>query len=253
MTTTTPKDTLVRRIKALLSKTIENGATEAEAMAALAKAQEIMQAHGLDQAAVEAEAFVKDTFKAKRQSRSYYWGLEIAYGVGVFTGTCAYTPNEDRESVVFAGRESDVAFATWLIDALDAFITRAAMAYVNDVDRSTTRRSWGATQPGLFGSGELVVQKRETVNERAKRIKDFGLGVALRISQRLVELATAETKERARQAKAELERDGMRFREGRGSRPNVGDKAAFNAGIAAGDKAAFNRPVNGGRGVLAIA
>jgi Protein of unknown function (DUF2786) len=39
------RDDITRKIKALLAKTAENGATEAEAMAALARARAMTEAH----------------------------------------------------------------------------------------------------------------------------------------------------------------------------------------------------------------
>lgn len=43
-----PRDSIVAKIKALLAKTVENGATEQEALAAAAKAAELMARHDLD-------------------------------------------------------------------------------------------------------------------------------------------------------------------------------------------------------------
>lgn len=73
----TTHDALKERLRRLLSVTVENGATEAEAMVAAAKASEMMAAHNLSYRSVEeieAEAYDDDTrawFRgAKGRSRS---------------------------------------------------------------------------------------------------------------------------------------------------------------------------------------
>lgn len=251
--TTTSKERLVARIRALLSKTVENGATEAEAMSALAKAQEIMQSHGLDHAAVEAEAFVREKF-VENQVRRCYWGRDLGYAIGQFTGTFPYAPVGEK-AVTYCGRESDAIFAFWLTDALDAFVTRHARAYVMETGGARTdgsRRCVIAGQGDMFGGTALRTINPETVFARNKRIQDFGRGVCTRIHFRLLELATDETKQRAADAKRQLQREGMVFNKGRTGNKRATDAAAFNAGVKAGDHAQFNKPVNAGASVRMI-
>jgi hypothetical protein len=50
----TPSDAVLRRIKHLLNKTVENGCTEGEALAALEKAQELLLNHNLSMGDVDA-------------------------------------------------------------------------------------------------------------------------------------------------------------------------------------------------------
>ncbi len=219
---------LVRKVKALLSKTVENGATEAEAMAFLAKAQELMLAHGLDEAAIEA-----------------------GHGVAIFTGTWAWMG--EAKSITFAGRESDAIFADWLIDALDGFVNRAALSYLADAGAARVRdakrvtRVWG--QGDMFGAlgGAVSQYQPESDRVREDRMWSFSIGVCARISQRLSEMADADALKRHEAAKAQLERQGMKFQKSRSGRANIRDHAAFSAGVAAGNNAAFNKPMGGSR------
>lgn len=251
-TKSTPKETLIRRIKALLSKTVENGATEAEAMSAVAKAQEIMQAYGLDREAVEAEAFVKEKYASKKATRAYDWSSSLAHGISAFTGTFAWV--EDA-AIVYAGKESDTMFAYWLTDALDAFVTRAALGYIAEaggVRTGAKRVASARAQNDLFAGTAVTQRSRESEYDRSQRIRDFCLGVCSRISERLKELTTDASRQRQRDAKARLEREGMHFSRRGGGRRNISDRAAFQAGHAAGNGAAFNQPINRGAGVRMI-
>ena len=246
MSETNARQNLVRRIKALLAKTIENGATEAEAMSALAKAQEMMRAHGLDRDAIEAEAFIRDAFR-KQASRGFCWVKDLGYAVGMFTGTFGWTRGPN--TMEFAGRESDVIFASWLIDSLDGFVNRQALAYINSVGGARvqgSRSRYELRGPDLFGGAAPVVYQKETSWNREQKMRDFGMGVATRISQRLLELADTEAKIRRERALRKLKEQGMAFQKGR--RPEgPRDGAAFEAGQRAGDGAAFNRPMGGSR------
>lgn len=247
-----PKEAMVRRIKALLAKTIDRGATESEAASALEKAQDMMRAHGLDREAIEAEAFVEELFQSKRAVRGFYWGHDLCHGVSLMTGALGFARKSDE--ITFAGRESDAIFARWLLDLLDGFVTRNAAAYVNQTGGAKAigakRASRDDRQDSLF-AGMRVQCDPETDLTRRTRIASFGLGVCSRLSERMAKLATNETMERRRQAKTQLMRDGMRLRTG-APRAGPSDKAAFNAGRAAAETAGFHHPVNHGNGVRAI-
>lgn len=255
--TTTAKESLVRRIRALLSKTVENGATEAEAMSALIKAQEIMSAHGLDQEAVEAEAFVRETYASKQAVRGFYWGKDLAYAISQFTGSFCWGENVSG-SVVYAGRESDAIFAYWLTDALDAFVSRNAASYISET--GGVKFAAGAQkvirdfrQNELFGGSAVTQYSRETDKARAARMRDFGMGVCARINQRLLEMATDETKRRSKDARRRVESEGMSFSSKRAHGPSIGDRGAYAAGQRAGDGAQFSKPMSGGAGPRLIA
>lgn len=245
-----PRANMIRRIKALLSKTIENGATEAEAMSALAKAQEMMNAYGLTQDALEAEAFVKAHYEG-RAHRNAKWGRELSWGVGQFTGAFAWFPKDKPHGVVaFAGRESDAIFAEWLIDALDGFVNRAALTFIASTGGARVTNARRARrvrgQDGLFDDMWLPAQYGPRENSAdADKVRSFCIGVCARISQRLMEMSDEDAKQRQKFAMARLEREGMTFHDVKRDKRNL-DANAFNAGMRAGESATFNKPMGGG-------
>ncbi len=150
-------------------------------------------------------------------------------------------------------------FAEWLIDALDNFVNRQALNYLGNIggfSQSTGRRQQIAArhQGDLFGgSVGGAVAHRETSGQRSERARSFAMGVCHRITERLIELATEESRDRRQAAKRRLEADGMGFQKGKGSNPSIGNSSAFRAGMAAGEQANFHRPVTSGAAQRCIA
>ncbi|WP_293857322.1 DUF2786 domain-containing protein [uncultured Alsobacter sp.] len=246
MTDETQLEKLKHRIRALLAKSVENGATEAEAMAAAAKAQELLAKYGIETDELDAEAFVTERFEAKKASRKFDWSDRIGYGVGLFTGTFPF--KQPGKPVSFHGRETDAFFALWLCDALDGFITRAAMAYVAETGKVRSTGKGGSRyipgQGDMFAAAGTRVQiaRPEADWERDLRMKNYGMGCADRICARLTELATDASWRKADDAQRDLSRKGWKFA-ARSRHDHVGDEASYAAGEAAGERATFSRPV----------
>jgi hypothetical protein len=234
-TMTTPRQKMLEKVRALLAKTIENGCTESEAMAALAKAHELMAAYDIEQgdlaATVETESatvhkdFRNDPYQIKRF---------LCAAVGRFTRCRAWRGN-GAYSVGFAGLDSDVIFATWLLDTLQQFVMRELKAF------QAQRRVQGLDCPRIVGAS-------------------FVQGCAERIAKRLAELAPKEPEttsgnalvvsRKALIAQA-LKDAGIDLVSGRRTRRRV-DAASYGAGVNAGNSARFDKPVSHG-GVLRIA
>ncbi len=242
------KETVMRRVRALLSKTIENGCTESEAFAALAKAQEMMAEHGLTLSDVDAEKFISKV-AASVNATGIDWKRDLAMGVATLTGTYCYIDTGTKK-IIFAGRESGALFADWLVQVLSSFVNRAALNYVA-AQPLAARQSYRATASNdLFGRSTSVV--RQDVRMRGAAIHSFGVGCVDRINARLQELCTRETLEAHKAAKRKLECDGMSFGRAKSTTRAIGDAAAMRAGMQAGDAATFNRPVNQGATVHQI-
>ena len=154
---------MLERVRAILAKTITAGCTEGEAFVALAKAYELMAVYDISEAELglteETEGAVihqdanSDPYRVKRQL-AYYIGRLIRCKTWYYSG-------ESRQA--FCGLESDVAFATWLSDALAAFVLRELKAH------QERRRVNGLRCPRIVGSS-------------------FVLGCAERIGYRLQQL-----------------------------------------------------------------
>ena len=213
---------LLERIKAILAKTMANGCTEAEAMAALAKARELMATYEIDEKELDAFSKEKTTTFATENRDPYEIKRNLCVNVGKFTRCKAYS---DRAEVInFAGKESDIVFAAWLLDTLQMFVMRELRAYQKKL----------ITEKGISHSNNLTSAS-------------FVAGCAHRINERLKELAPLDWAKTQELIVSEL---GMQLTKARGRSRNLSEKDA-KAGYKAGEHARFDRPVGSdGKGRL---
>lgn len=258
------KKAIAAKIKALLAKTEDNGATEAEAMAAAFKAKEMMDRYQLDMGELEMEA---DGFEelatetACEFSHKVQWNL--AHAVSLFTETRCWNKRETN-SLRFFGYKSDVQFAQWLIQALEGFVLKGCDAHLAErkpAEGGGRRSARKAGQAELFDRSDVQSYRpRWTAHEMREAREAFIYGACVRISERLKAMADARNPtgtglvvSKKSRLEEELERMGMRFAKGRAMTVHARDAKALTAGLARGDAAQFNRPVNAGGGVRQIA
>jgi hypothetical protein len=233
------RSSIIDKIKALLSKTTENGATEAEMLTALDKAAAMQDAYDItdeelqvakDEAAMQHEdpPDLKDPHKIK-------WRL--TYAVSQFCGVTIYRSRR-QTGFKWIGMPSDVQFAMWLLDNLADFVFNALYEHLT-----------GCCAPP---------------SERRIIMRSFTEACCNRITDRLLELVERSKKARTSNGrelvvvkdaaiKAYMKEHDIHLRTCRGhSSANV-DAAGQAAGRAAGDRASFGRPVSGAAGVLRIA
>jgi hypothetical protein len=233
---TETREKLLEKIKALLSKTIEAGCTEGEAMAAFQKAKAMMDVYDVSDEELQLTKEEKATahFYEERDPHGVKRGL--AYAVHKFTGTHGWT-YRGKQKRATCGLPADIEFTEWLLGALDEFVKRE---YVRFAITSAA------------GEG----------NERRAAMRNFIQGCTLRISQRLIELAQPPKQQTAnaraivvtKQAAidAYMETEGIELCRSRASSFSVRDHAAYEAGKAAGERASFGRPVEGKAGLLRL-
>lgn len=85
---TTNREKLVAKIRALMSKTVENGCTKAEAMSALSMAQAMMDAYEVTEDEVnetKQESAVKETMKDMRDP--HHIRAHLTVKISAFTNT----------------------------------------------------------------------------------------------------------------------------------------------------------------------
>jgi len=230
------RESLLDKIRALLSKTTENGCTEAEALAALDKARAMMDAYEVTEADLQltkAEAAVLRSEPAgSRDPHNIKWYLCSA--VADFCDCKAWRARNG--GLVFCGLQSDAQFATWLLDSLAGF-----------VQAELTRHLMGNLAPK---------------GERRFVINGFVVGCTGRISTRLAELTArskvvASSNSRAlvitktAAIKATMDKAGIKLRSSRSSSVRL-DGNSYRAGQSAGDRASFGRPVSGAAGTLRL-
>jgi len=211
-------------IKALLSKTVENGCTEDEMASALALAKKLMDQNDLDETdlhfggeGVTVETVVKTDFDKIRG--------QLVMPVGRFCHCSAWVVGKGSDTISYAGLESETIFAHWMLDMLADFVLFSLDGYAHRNLRS----------------------RRVTRLERSA----FIVGCATRIAERLQALTPRPVAGTGRDlviAKnqlidAELARRGIKLRET--FKLYSLDPEAYAAGEEAGDRAQFNRPVDG--------
>jgi hypothetical protein len=232
------RDSIIDKIKALLSKTTANGATEAEMLAALDKAAAMRDTYDItdeelrvakDEAAMlhADPPDLKDPHKIK-------WRL--TYAVSQFCNVRIFRSRHET-GLKCIGMPSDVQFAMWLLDTLADFVFAELYSY-------------------LIG---CLAPK----NERRVITRSFTEACCNRITDRLLELVERSKVARTGNGrelvivkdaaiKAFMKEHDIHLRTcSMGSSSNI-NSAARAAGRAAGDRASFGRPVSGAAGVLRI-
>jgi hypothetical protein len=233
------RETIIDQIKALLSKTAANGCTEAEELAALAKAAAMRDAWVItnEELALSKEeaAVLHSDPPDLADPHGIKW--KMAYSISQFCGVQMYR-SRGETGLKAIGLKSDVQLAMWLLDHLADFVHHQLMVY--------------------------LITDCAPRGERRTTMRSFVEGVTGRLSERLRELAehseTTQTsngrelvvvKETA--IKEFMKQNGVRLRCNRVSHsPKNVNEAAREAGRAAGDRASFGRPVTDAGGPLRI-
>jgi len=226
---TIDRQKMMTKIRALLSKTTENGCTEAEAMAALDMAQRFMASYEVtpDDLQLKGETAEVRRAAARDPHKARYY---MAAAVAGFAGCKVW---RGSEGLNFCGLQSDAELAAWLLETLGGFVEREFARHLAE------RRGVGP-------------------RERRLAVAGFVIGATGRIAARLNELTTrteqaANSNGRAlvvvkgRAVAEKMASMGINLRKGRTSGRSInGD--SYRAGQASGDRASFGRPVGGNGG-----
>src|SRR5258707_9647389 len=156
---------MLEKVRAILSKTRDNGCTESEAMAALTKARELMATYDIDKKELQ-DVIEKAQIHKTAASDPYEIKRNLCVNVGRFTNCKAF---RDRADIInFAGKESDIVFATWLLDTLQRFVMRA----LRDYQKEKIKR--GAFHSNNLTSSSFVVGCAGRINEKLKELAPIG-------------------------------------------------------------------------------
>jgi hypothetical protein len=232
------REKMLDKIRALLSKTTENGCTEEEELAALAKVRALMDAYEVTekdlQLTKDQAAILREEPPGTKDPHGIKFGLSDA--VGEFTDCQAWRNHRSKGGgLVFCGLPADARFATWLLDHLTNFVQAELANY-------------------LMGNVAIGMPRRRAIN-------GFVIGITERISDRLIKLSkpapAATTNSRAlvvakdQAIKSRMDKLGIKLRSRSGSEKQH-DTSSLKAGRSAGDRASFGRPVSGRAGALRI-
>lgn len=229
---------LLNKIKALMAKTVENGCTEAEAMAALSMAQAMMDAYEVtleDIKETEKESAIKETMKDMRDPHNIRGNLAVC--ISEFTSIKVWRSEYKSQKFRynFVGLKSDIDFAVWLLEHLTMFVQKELKNYIwanghTNLEPSAKRR---VINGFVFGCCNRINAKfRELINQGKVNANNNDNALVLvkneLIVRKMNELNVELSKGRKRSSS--IEPDG------------------YAAGQAAGDRATFGRPVGSGSG-----
>jgi hypothetical protein len=217
----------IERIKKLLGMTTARGCSEAEAMAAAAKAARLMAELGLRRGDIEMDREDVAVRRGTGSIRARLWGT-----IGVVTN-CAptVTTDDSGQSISFIGSEPAPSIAAYLYQVTDRAIDRELATF-----RSTT---W--------------YKRRRTLKAKRQASSDFTAAMIVRLSARLGELFASTMSTAAREA-ANAERDA-RFPTVVVAQPRIAAgryNEAADAGYRSGGHVTLSHGVAGSTPSLAI-
>ena len=221
------KDQIAGIIRALLMKTVENGASDAEAISAAEKARELLDRYRLNMTDVEAEPVLTEGIARSRRGIVSI-ADQLRAAVGEYCDCIGWATSSGNHPM-FTGRQGDILFATWLLDALDGYCARRIVAYV-------------ASRPYGHKNAELLA---------------FKAGLVARLKERLVAATAARSATARQQAQAAntlaLRGQGVNLVLKSTLGAPIRSKDSYTAGQAQGDGASFSRPAGAGAKVYQLA
>jgi len=232
------RNSIIEKIKALLAKTTENGATEAEMLAALDKAAAMQDAYDITdeelQVAKDEAAMLHADPPDLKDPHSIKWRL--SYAVSQFCGVTIFRSRHET-GLRCIGMPSDVQFAMWLLDNLADFVFAALYEHLI-----------GCLAP----PSERRIIMRSFVEACCNRITDRLLALVERSKKARTSNGRELVVVKDAAIKAFMKQHHIHLRTCSGPSPSTVNEAARAAGRAAGDRATFGRPVTGAAGVLRI-
>jgi len=233
------RNAIIRKAKALLAKTLENGCTEEEALSALTKAKAMIETYGIAddelELSKEEKAILHDESEADaRDTHQIKWRL--CSSIAQYCNVEVYRDRR-KAGLTFVGFKSDIDFATWLLDHLADFVHTALFEFLLEC---------------LAPDGQ----------ERKEEIRGFVIGCTGRISDRIIKMCEQSKTEHTTNSKALvvikdraikdlLKAEGIHLRTCSGSRARFSE-GALAAGQSAGDRASFGKPVSGAGATLRL-
>jgi hypothetical protein len=231
-------EAISRRIRALLNLTTENGASEAEALAAASKAQELMQAHRLTMSDVEITNEPVDQIEVERTSTVRYAPADYtARGIEALCGVRSWMSRRNvirdgyyRSHTVrkFLGLRPDVEMARYLYTMIGAAISVELSRY----QASRGFKSRTETSSFQVGMARRINNRLLDMAEAAAPVAKTATGTSLVVVKNaVVEAAYASL--------------GLKF-SGSYTGMSASSGSAYSAGKAAGDRVNLSRPLASG-------
>lgn len=169
-----------KKIKALKEKTVENGCSENEAVAAAEKVQELLNTYNLSMSEVEfnASEFIKNELDTKKKKRDEMFLLVSAISDFTYTKGWTHTPYKGTLRYVFFGEKAGTETAHFLYDLLSLAIKNETEKYKKTEEFLSTRK----TKTNPYGLASITLTT------------SFKKGMAQRLSTRLISMKTQKEK-----------------------------------------------------------
>jgi Protein of unknown function (DUF2786) len=218
---------MLERVKAILAKTMDNGCTESEAMAALAKARELMATYEIDENELNVNQEQEKAHIYKSDlSDPYEIKFGLAVPVGKFTRCRVWNGKLHNYGISYCGLESDVIFAEWLLNTLQRFVMRALREFQATRNKESIANS-------RFTSASFVIGCVQRIAEKLKELTPVEpIGAGLVVSRKAL-------------IDAELAKHGIVLHKAGKHNRDIDQNSAM-AGHKAGNSARFDRPINQG-------
>ena len=242
--------TTIEKIKALMSKTIDNGCTEQEAMSAAEMVARLLKEHNLNLSEVEvkSEVCVKEEVDVTLRAHPVIW---VGQAIATFTDTKAWrTPSSGK--YVFFGLKHDVSVAAYMMDMIRHIMeleyTKFKTGKSAPVSAGPTF-SWGrfsltpAASLGQAGASHKPAAHGKTLRH------SFMLGMAMRVRERLIALSRANQPTGTgivlvKSAVVNQQYKNLNLKMSfSNARPSVRNSDAYNSGKEAGDGVNLNSAV----------
>lgn len=223
------RSNMIEKIKALLSKTTDNGCTEAEMEAALAKASAMMEVYEISQADLELtkqeKAAINRIHTGKHKIEQY-----LGNSVAEFTHTKVW---KSGDSLTFCGLPLDIDFASFLLKSLTSFTEREMVDYL-----AKTPHSRGDTR-ALINGFTIGCTNRIAARLRALCAASVTVASTAKTGNALAIVQNAAVADY-------MKENGIQLGKARRSSARAFDGGAFASGRAAGDRASFGRGIGSG-------
>jgi len=227
---------MIDKIAALRAKIPENGATEEEAMAALAIAEKLMEKHGVTEADLKAVEFSRDMrqggFEQKQKQEhpsQKYCDTTIARYCGTKAWNGRSQTVKGKKTTEIFGFDGDVAMHEFLLGLIHDSMNRGWKEFLSlniKSDQSRHTQYWS-----------FMIGFAERINEKLEELIDGRTAQADSTGNDLVEV-----KEAIVEQGMEAMLPALQFRKQRGSRTRV-NLDAYGQGKVAGDKVNLQRPI----------
>jgi hypothetical protein len=222
------RDSLLDKIRALMSKTVDNGCTEAEALAALDKARAMMDAYEVTEADLQLSKAEGAILRKEPPGSKDPHGIKRGMAVAV-AKFCDCKVWRSQEGLTFCGLKSDAQFATWLLDNLTSFVQAELMNHLIGCLAPK-----GERRPIING---FVMGATNRISERLKQLCAQSETVASTNSRALVVVKSTAIADKMKEL-------GITLGKARGSARSI-NRDSYAAGQGAGERASFGRPVSG--------